>query len=147
MVKEGHEIGNHGFTHDYRQVKLQDELNRTNQAVFSATQTYTSLYRPPGGSISTNQLEVVKKSGHLVVLWSLDSKDWLNPGSNRIIRNVTGSAFPGAVVLLHDGGDKRGQTVNALTEIIKVLRSQGYTFVTLSQLLAVEPQTNKTLKK
>jgi len=134
MKKEGHEIGNHGYTHDYLQTKLVKELAETDEAVFGVTGVHTHFYRPPGGRVTRNQIDMVKHNGHVVALWSLDSRDWLNPGSKRIIRNVTQAAFPGAIVLLHDGGDKRVQTVDALEAIIQDLRGKGYRFVTLSEL-------------
>ncbi|HWJ03275.1 MAG TPA: polysaccharide deacetylase family protein, partial [Verrucomicrobiae bacterium] len=90
--------------------------------------------RPPGGSVSKSQLETLKTNGHVVTLWSLDSRDWLNQGSKRIVANVVQGAFPGAIILMHDGGDKREQTVNALENIISELRSRGYSFVTISEL-------------
>jgi len=138
MINEGHEIGNHGFTHNYTQHKLIEELTKTNQAVFLATNTHTYFYRPPGGRISKAQVQLIKDNGHVVTLWSLDSQDWLNPGPNRIIHNVIKAVFPGAIILLHDGGDKREQTVDALEQIIIELRARGYRFVTLSELRSLD---------
>ncbi len=134
---EGHEIGNHGFTHDYRQRKLVAEIVSTDKAVFEAAGVHTRFYRPPGGGVNKEQLEQIKLNGHIVALWSLDSRDWLNPGSKQIVRSVTRGAFPGAIILLHDGGEKRGQTVMALEPIIAALRAQDYRFVTLSELYAL----------
>lgn len=140
IIKEGHEIGNHSFNHDYQQRRLLEELNRTDQEVFAATGTHTHFYRPPGGILSKNQLETIKTNGHIVTLWSVDSKDWRNPGEKQIVDNVMRSVFPGAIILMHDGGDHRTQTVKALSQLIEALRDQGYRFVTLSELKTMDTE-------
>ncbi|MDQ7093437.1 polysaccharide deacetylase family protein [Desulfosporosinus sp. PR] len=134
LAKEGHEIGNHSFNHDYRQQRLLTEINRTDQEVYAATGTHTYFYRPPGGFLTKWQLESIKKNGQVVALWSVDSKDWRNPGVNQIVKNVLDNVFPGAIILLHDGGFQRTQTVKSLAKIIDSLQRQGYRFVTLSEL-------------
>lgn len=134
LVMEGHEIGNHSFSHDYQQRRIVEEIKKTDQTVFAATGTHTYFYRPPGGFLSKNQLETVKKNGNVVALWSVDSKDWRNPGVKQIVDNVMKNVFPGAIILMHDGGYKRTQTVNALGPIIDALRDQGYRLATLSEL-------------
>ncbi|MGI6120295.1 MAG: polysaccharide deacetylase family protein [Desulfosporosinus sp.] len=141
ILLEGHEIGNHSFYHDYQQRRLVEEIKQTDQEVFAATGTHTYFYRPPGGFLSKNQLESINKSGHMVALWSVDSKDWRNPGTKQIVDNVIRNVFPGAIVLLHDGGDQRTQTVNALGPIIDALRNLGYRLTTLSELKTLDSAT------
>ena len=140
LAMEGHEIGNHSFNHDYQQRRLVEELKQTDQEVFVATGAHTYFYRPPGGFLSKNQLEIVKKNGHIVALWSVDSKDWRNPGVKQIVDNVIKSVFPGAIILLHDGGYQRTQTVKALGPIIDALRDRGYRFSTLSELKMLDSE-------
>ena len=140
LVIEGHEIGNHSFKHDYQQRHLVEEMNQTDQAVFAATGTHTYFYRPPGGFVSQNQLDTIKKNGHIVALWSVDSKDWRNPGVKQIVDNVMKNVFPGAIILMHDGGYQRSQTVKALGPIIVALRVQGYRLVTLSELKTMDSE-------
>lgn len=134
IVTEGNEIGNHSFKHDYQQRRLVEEMNQTDREVFAATGNHTFYYRPPGGFLSKSQLETIKSNGHIVALWSVDSKDWRNPGVNQIVNNVVKNVFPGAIILMHDGGYHRTQTVKALGPIIDALRNQGYRLVTLSEL-------------
>ena len=134
MITEGHEIGNHGYTHDYSQRKLTEEIKQTDQSVFTATGTHTYFYRPPGGFVTKSQINVIKNQGYVVTLWSVDSKDWRNPGVSRIVNNVVQKVFPGAIVLLHDGGGFKSQTVLALEQVIDKLIADGYRFVTLSEL-------------
>jgi peptidoglycan-N-acetylglucosamine deacetylase len=131
---EGHEIGNHGYSHSYTSSQFIRELERTDEVVFQVLQQHTQFYRPPGGIVSKSVIEEVKERGHILTLWSIDSKDWRNPGSAAIVQNVLKSSFPGGIILLHDGGEKREQTVQALSKIIDQLIQQGYRFVTLSQL-------------
>lgn len=138
LVKEGHEIGNHGFTHDYQQRKLIEEINQTDQVVFTSTGNHTYFYRPPGGLVSKTQMEATKRNGHVVALWSVDSKDWRNPGVKQIIDNVTKNVFPGAIILMHDGGYQRTQTVKSLEPILNALKTSGYRFVTLSELRTLD---------
>ncbi len=138
LAKEGHEIGNHSFNHDYQQRHLVEDMNKTDQVVFTATGNHTYFYRPPGGFVSKNQLETTKKNRHVVALWSVDSKDWRNPGVKQIVDNVMGDVFPGAIILLHDGGEKRSQTVKALGPIIDNLRAHGYRLATLSELRTLD---------
>ncbi|MDR3585048.1 MAG: polysaccharide deacetylase family protein [Desulfosporosinus sp.] len=140
LILEGHEIGNHSFKHDYQQRHLVDEMNQTDQAVFAATGTHTYFYRPPGGFASKSQVDTIRNNGHIVALWSVDSKDWRNPGVKQIVDNVIKNVFPGAIILMHDGGYQRTQTVKALGPIIVALRDQGYRLVTLSELKTLDSE-------
>lgn len=142
MLKEGHEIGNHGYTHDYSQrysqSKTLDEIRRTDKAVYAATGIHTYFYRPPGGFTLKSQTEIINRNGYEVILWSADSRDWRKPGVNRIKKNVLSNVFPGAIVLFHDGGGMRSQTVKALEQVIDQLRVNGYRFVTLRELFHLD---------
>jgi len=140
IVIEGHEIGNHSFNHDYQQRRLVEEIKKTDQVVFASTGVHTYFYRPPGGFLSKLQLETVKKNGHIVALWSVDSKDWRNPGVKLIVDNVIKTVFPGAIILMHDGGYQRTQTVKALGPIIDALRARGYRLATLSELKMLDSE-------
>jgi peptidoglycan/xylan/chitin deacetylase (PgdA/CDA1 family) len=140
LVNEGHEIGNHSFNHDYQQRRLVEEMNQTDKEIFAATGTHTYFYRPPGGFLSKSQLEIIKGNGHVVALWSVDSKDWRNPGIKQIVDNVIKHVFPGAIILMHDGGYHRTQTVKALGPIIDALQERGYRLVTLSELKTMDSE-------
>jgi len=140
LVLEGHEVGNHSFYHDYQQRRLVEEMKQTDQEVFASTGAHTYFYRPPGGFLSKSQLETVRKNGHIVALWSVDSKDWRNPGVKQIVDNVLKNVFPGAIILLHDGGYQRTQTVKALGPIIDALRARGYRLATLSELKMLDSE-------
>jgi peptidoglycan-N-acetylglucosamine deacetylase len=138
---EGHEIGNHGYSHSYTSSQFVGELARTDEVIYNSIKQHTLFYRPPGGIVSKSVLEGVKDKGHVLTLWSIDSKDWRNPGPAHIVENVVKSTFPGAIILLHDGGEKREQTIQALSSIVDRLKQQGYRFVTVSELRNFESNT------
>lgn len=141
IVSEGHEIGNHSFYHDYQQRNLVEEIKQTDREIFAATGIHTNFYRPPGGFLSKNQLDTLKKNGYVAALWSVDSNDWRNPGPEQIVENVMKNVFPGAIILLHDGGYQRTQTVKALGPIINALQKNGYRLTTLSELKKFDSET------
>lgn len=131
---EGHEIANHGYSHSYTSSQFVQELIRTDEVIYQEVNKHTRFYRPPGGIVSKSVIDGVKEQGQILTLWSIDSKDWQNPGPTRIVQNVVKNSFPGAIILLHDGGEKREQTTQALSTIIEQLKQQGYRFVTVSEL-------------
>jgi peptidoglycan-N-acetylglucosamine deacetylase len=93
------------------------------------------LFRPPYGSFDRRTLGVTRRLGMLAVLWSIDSQDYIRPGVRTIVRRVVSHVHPGSIVLMHDGGGRRDQTVAALPRIIRVLRRRGYRLVTVPDLL------------
>lgn len=143
-LAEGHEIGNHTYTHPYfnrnRQPDfMRSELERTHDAIVQATGVAPKLFRPPGGYYNETIVDVAKRSGYLVVMWSWDqdTKDWRSPGVERIVRKVLDHDHNGDIVLFHDFNDGRMQTVEALRRILPELQQRGYTFVTVSELLSL----------
>jgi peptidoglycan/xylan/chitin deacetylase (PgdA/CDA1 family) len=97
------------------------------------------LFRPPYGSFNEATLRELHSLGLLMVLWSVDTNDYLQPGVPTIVERVLAGARPGAIFLLHDGGGDRSQTVAALPVIIRELRARDYTLVTIPQLLKDDP--------
>jgi peptidoglycan/xylan/chitin deacetylase (PgdA/CDA1 family) len=95
--------------------------------------------RPPYGSLDATTLDVLKAQRMLMVLWSVDTSDYARPGVSRIIYTAVSGAQPGAIILMHDGGGDRSETVAALPRIITRLRQRGFRLVTISQLLADDP--------
>jgi len=80
--------------------------------------------------------KVVRASGSRVVMWNVDSHDWEKRGVKKIVRVVVKNSKPGAIILMHDGGGERGQTIGALPQIIDKLRAKGYVFVTVDEMYA-----------
>jgi peptidoglycan/xylan/chitin deacetylase (PgdA/CDA1 family) len=97
------------------------------------------LFRPPYGSFNAITMRELHALGLLMVLWSADTGDYQQPGVPVIVQRALAGAHPGAIILMHDGGGDRSQTVGALPEIIHGLRRRGYRLVTVPQLLADSP--------
>jgi len=97
------------------------------------------LFRPPYGSFDPTTLRELAKLHLLMVLWSADTDDYLEPGVGVIVERALAGAQPGAILLMHDGGGNRAQTIAALPLIISRLRAQGYHLVTVPRLLLDDP--------
>ncbi|HYV16216.1 MAG TPA: polysaccharide deacetylase family protein [Conexibacter sp.] len=97
------------------------------------------LFRPPYGAYDRTTFKLLQRRRMLAVLWSIDSEDYTKPGRAAIVRNVVGNAQPGAIVLMHDGGGDRSETIAALGPIVRALRARGYRFVTVPRLLLENP--------
>jgi len=98
-----------------------------------------TLFRPPYGSFNATTLRELKALHLLMVLWSVDTNDYQQPGVPVIVERALGGAKPGAIILMHDGGGTRTQTIEALPLVIKGLRDRGYKLVTVPQLLLDDP--------
>jgi peptidoglycan/xylan/chitin deacetylase (PgdA/CDA1 family) len=97
------------------------------------------LFRPPYGIYNATTLATLRRMHMLMVLWSIDPGDWRRPGARAILSNVLVHSKPGAIVILHDGGGDRSQTIAALPGIIRGLRKRGYRLVSVPQLLKLAP--------
>jgi peptidoglycan/xylan/chitin deacetylase (PgdA/CDA1 family) len=91
---------------------------------------HARFFRAPGGNWS-GPMEAEVRAQHMQPLkWTVDPRDWSRPGSQHIVDTVLSQLRPGGVVLMHDGGGNRSQTVDALSTLIKVLTRAGYNFAT-----------------
>jgi peptidoglycan/xylan/chitin deacetylase (PgdA/CDA1 family) len=115
------------------------QVGDTSQAVQDAGGPTPRLFRPPYGSYDETTHDVLARADELSVLWSVDSQDYTQPGVDGIVQNVVPNVHPGAIVLMHDGGGPRDQTIAAVKQIIPALRRQGYRFVTVPRLLLDNP--------
>lgn len=97
------------------------------------------LFRPPYGSFNATTYKLLHKLRLLMVLWSTDTEDYTLPGSAAIARNALAGAHPGAIILMHDGGGDRSQTVAALPAIVAGLRKRGLRPVTIPRLMLDDP--------
>ena len=142
QYQEGHEIANHTYTHHPRATlsKLELELKQTDDLIFSITGYRPELFRPVEGQYTDQMIQRVVKKGYQAVMWSWhrDTEDWKNPGVHRIEKKVLNGVEPGNIILFHDGGGNRSQTVKALEKIIEELQKQGYVFVTVSELIKIK---------
>ncbi|WP_231862829.1 polysaccharide deacetylase family protein [Alicyclobacillus mali (ex Roth et al. 2021)] len=132
IQEDGHEIGNHGFSHfDPKKHALNEvilDIQKTDAAVWNACGTKPVYYRPPYGSINASEVECVQKLGHPIALWTVDSMDWKAKSASAIVAQVEQHAQPGSIILFHDGISSSRLTVEAMPRIIRDLRRAGYTF-------------------
>ncbi len=140
IKKAGHEIGNHGYhhydLHKLTEQEIYDEIKKAEQSILRTTGQLAQYYRPPGGVMTHDVLTAVQSSGYDIIHWSVDPRDWsLQRTASVIANSVKQNISSGDIVLFHDGGLNQKQTLSALQELITDLRSKGYTFVTISQLL------------
>ena len=140
ISKAGHEIGNHGYQHrDLHKLterEVYDDIKRGERSILRTTGILAQYYRPPGGVMTHDVMNAVQASGYDVIHWSIDPRDWsLARTASVIAKSVKHNVSPGDIILFHDGGLNQKQTVSALQDLIQHLHSQGYRFVTVSQLL------------
>lgn len=135
---EGHALGNHTQGHAYlsrstpEQVRAQITEGQT--AIQKVAGTKPGWFRPPGGMMTPTVGRESSRLGLRVAMWTLDPQDWRKPPVTAIVQRVITGVRPGAVILMHDGGGDRSKTVESLGPIIRELKKQGYTFVTLDEL-------------
>lgn len=142
VVNAGHAIGNHSWSHQYIKYspeRASQEIDKTTELIEKQTGVSVSLFRPPGGMMNNGLVAHAQKKNYAVIMWSADSLDW-RVSSQSLIDNVLNQASSGGIVLMHDGGGNRSKTVGALPTIITQLKKQGYEFVTVPELLAIQDQ-------
>jgi peptidoglycan/xylan/chitin deacetylase (PgdA/CDA1 family) len=132
VLAEGHEIGNHSSTHPM--LPSYGNIAGASRTIRQVTGFKPCLFRPPYGAINSSVKRSAKDLGMKSVIWDVDTSDWTTPGTGAI-RSRVSSARSGSIVLMHDGGGPRSQTVDALSGAIHNLRSRGYSFVTVTKLL------------
>jgi peptidoglycan/xylan/chitin deacetylase (PgdA/CDA1 family) len=132
VLAAGHEIANHSSSHGL--LPGYSDIKAATRTIRGATGFKPCLFRPPYGAISPGLVSDVGRLGMKSVLWDVDTADWSLPGTGAIISRAS-AAGPGSIVLMHDGGGPRSQTVAALPEIIGNLRSKGLKLVTVTKLL------------
>jgi peptidoglycan/xylan/chitin deacetylase (PgdA/CDA1 family) len=116
------------------------ETDPANEMIPGYAPNFLHLFRPPYGAFGKKTLQLMHERHTLVVLWSVNTFDYLQPGVKTIVTRAVGGAFPGAIVLMHDaGGYSRAQTVRALPAIIKRLRAHGYKLVTVPRMILDAP--------
>ncbi|WP_405583399.1 glycosyltransferase [Streptomyces sp. NBC_01092] len=146
MVEEGHEVGLHTFNHpdlSFQSKKRIDwELSQNQLAISGAAGIRTSLFRPPYSSFADSMdnkswpvTEYIGKRGYITVVNNTDSEDWRKPGVDEIIRRATPKGGKGAIVLMHDSGGDRHQTVQALDRFLPDMKAEGYEFDNLTEAL------------
>jgi peptidoglycan/xylan/chitin deacetylase (PgdA/CDA1 family) len=139
-VAEGHEIGNHSWSHP-NLAKLSDanvrsQLQRTEDIIQKTAGIKPELMRPPYGELTKRQRILVNHQfGYKVILWNVDPLDWKRPGSDIVAQRIIAGARPGSIILSHD---IHPPTIAAMPQVFDALLAKGFKFVTVSELLAMD---------
>ena len=140
--EEGHLILNHTWQHyDLTTISpevLSEEIVSTEEKIYEVTGKRPALMRPPYGAVDKTVVGLTDRLGYRVVLWSVNTFDWLEKTKDNIVKNVLDNVRPGDIFLLHSYENKR-PTLEALPIIIEELRARGYEFENLAEILDIEP--------
>ncbi|MEU3243684.1 MULTISPECIES: polysaccharide deacetylase family protein [unclassified Streptomyces] len=130
MADDGHVVGNHTWTHPLltrlRRSQIHSEIARTSDVVEDACGERPLWFRAPYGAWNRAAFQIGADLGMEPLAWTVDSRDWTTPGTRSIVRRVEHGAAPGVVVLSHDAGGDRSQTVRALRRYLPRLLDEGY---------------------
>jgi peptidoglycan/xylan/chitin deacetylase (PgdA/CDA1 family) len=140
MLKDGDMVGNHSWSHPNLQrggPEADQQLSAASAEIRRVTGFTPCLFRAPYGAYSPKLIDAAHRYGMASVLWNVDPRDWALPGPKAITRRVLRAAEPGSIVLMHDGGGDRTQTVRALPKIIAALRQRGFSFTTVTALTGI----------
>ncbi len=134
VVAAGHLISNHTYRHlnlgSLAAPAVQSEMDRATEAIHAATGVTPAMFRAPYGVWSATVLRRCQQTGMKPIDWSVDPRDWSRPGVNAIVANIMRTTKTGSIILEHDGGGDRSETVAALGVVIPRLLDHGYRFVT-----------------
>ncbi len=135
MVAAGHEAENHTYDHIWLDKAPRDlfvsQVTAADDALHAAAGTRVdpiACLRPPYAAMNEHTRGLAAELGKSIVLWSVDTQDWRRPGPDQIASHVLSNVRPGAIILMHDGGGERSQTVAALAAVLAGLTSRGYAF-------------------
>jgi len=147
MKNEGHELGSHGYSHPdynkYNKTGISDDIIKTSDAIRKISGINPSWFRPPGGYLSYDMVDICRKQKLTIAYWTYqqDSKDWRNGvQAAQIAGHITRHLEPGQIIVLHDGAPNGLQTARATDLLLSSLEKQGYRVVTMSELIQLGKQ-------
>lgn len=144
VYKQGHEIGNHFYTHDnineLTKEQIKENIVKNNKLIKEVTGYTPTIVRPPYGIVNDDLKEVCAELNMKIILWTADkdSKDWDGTKDSEIINNLTKKVSNGDIFLFHDSNKKYTNTLSSIDVIIPTLKKKGYKWVTISKLLEKE---------
>ena len=142
IIKKGHEIGNHTYTHPHvsclNSQNLKCEVERCESAIYGLTDYKTKLFRPPEGMIDADVRSVLRSLDYKVILWDIDTRDWAHTSPQEIADNVIDNIASGDIILMHDYIGHNSPTIEAMRIFIPQLLDKGYRFVVVSELIGLE---------
>jgi peptidoglycan/xylan/chitin deacetylase (PgdA/CDA1 family) len=133
IMREGDEIGDHTMHHT--ELPGYAEIAPTAARIAAIAHFRPCLFRPPGGAVDSSVIAAAAEAGMKTIAWDVDPADWSTPGTDAIYSRIVDTAQPGSIILMHDGGGDRSETLAALPRVIDTLRSRGYGFETVTRLL------------
>lgn len=137
--QQGNVVGNHTWTHpdlvNLTPAEVRAQLLSASTEIAADTSVSPTVFRPPYGNFNSTVQSITASLGLSTILWSVDPKDWSRPGTDAIIKNVLDATHNGSIILMHDGGGDRSETVAALPTIIATLAQRGFQFVTIPRLI------------
>jgi peptidoglycan-N-acetylglucosamine deacetylase len=136
-LREGDALGDHTWSHPDLLFSgdVRGQLAMTLQRIRGLSGYTPCVFRPPYGDYDASVVQTARSLGLATILWNVDPSDYTLPGTGVIVRRVLEQVRPGSIILSHDGGGPRGQTLAAYPLIIRALRARGYRFETVPQLL------------
>jgi peptidoglycan/xylan/chitin deacetylase (PgdA/CDA1 family) len=146
--EQGFAIGGHTISHPdlatLRPGAQRREIGGGTQAIEQTSRFYPRLFRPPYGAYDDATLRELRRRGMLMVLWTVSTRDYDQPGVGAIVKTAVKGARPGAIILMHDaGGATRTETLRAVPRIVRGLRRRGFKLVTVPRMLLVSPPRGK----
>lgn len=139
MHEKNMEIGNHTYSHllltRYKEEKIKDEINKTNELIFNIVGSYPTLLRPSYGSVNK---KIRKVANMPIIIWNIDTLDWKYKDSNRIANKILSKVSDGDIILMHD---TYRATLNSLDIVIPKLIEEGYQIVSVSELFYYKEKT------
>jgi len=140
IAREGHELGNHTYSHRYLPLasarSVERELRATDRAVERATGIVPTLARPPWGGRSPWTVRAFRRLAKRLVLWDVNSNDWKGASASDVAERVLERAQPGSIILMHEARDGGEVTVEAVRLLVPALRARGFELVTVSAAVA-----------
>jgi peptidoglycan/xylan/chitin deacetylase (PgdA/CDA1 family) len=144
-LAQGEEVGDHTWSHPalthLDDASVAEQFNRTADAIAGSDGRRPTLFRPPYGAVDARVDSVIGAAGAPLILWSVDTADWLHRDPDSVYDRAISGVAPGAIILMHD---VHPTTVDAVARIIDELKDRGYTMVTVSQLFGGTLQPGKT---
>jgi peptidoglycan/xylan/chitin deacetylase (PgdA/CDA1 family) len=136
ILAEGNELGDHTMNHV--EFPGYDQIAGASSRITAYTHFKPCLFRPPGGGVNAGVIAEAGSLGMRTINWDVDPRDWSLPGTEAIYSTIVSHASNGSIILMHDGGGPRSETLAALPRIIDTLRARGFRFATVSELLGYQ---------
>ena len=135
LAEPGHELAMHGYSHSsFKEMSaggIQDELSKTKELIQKNAGVTPTLVRPPYGAMNDDSYEALKQAGYPVIIWDVDTEDWNSSDPDEIANRAFEEVKDGSIILMHD---MHQSSVDAAAKIIDQLQSEGYVFLTVSEL-------------